>query len=60
MSAFDSYTIGIPFIYKKDNGDKVTASIDYYQTTDNDYIKSWYGVNSINAVFTTLSYEFDY
>ena len=60
MSAFDSYTIGVPFIYKRNNGDKVTASIDYYQTTDNEYVKSWYGVNHISAVFTTLSYEFDY
>ncbi len=60
MSAFDSYTIGVPFIYKMKGGDKLNASIDYYQTTDNDYIKSWYGVNHISAVFTTLTYEFDY
>ena len=60
MSAFDSYTIGIPFIYKRKNGDKVTASIDYYQTSSNDYIKTWYGVSSISALFTTLTYEFDY
>ena len=60
MSAFDSFNIGIPFLYKLDNGDKMTASIDYYQTTDNDYVKSWYGVNNISAIFTTLSYEFDY
>jgi len=60
MSAFDSYTVGIPFIYRKKNGDKVTASIDYYQTTDNAYVKSWYGVNNISAIFTTLSYEFAY
>ena len=60
MSAFNSYTVGVPFIYKKSNGDKVTASIDYYQTSDNEHVKSWYGVNSISAVFTTLSYEFDY
>ena len=60
MSAFDSYTVGIPFIYKKENGDRVTASVDYYQTTDNEYIKSWYGVSNISAVFTTISYEFDY
>ena len=60
MSAFDSYTIGIPFIYKVGIKDKLTASIDYYQTTKNDYIKSWYGVDSISAVFTTLNYEFDF
>jgi hypothetical protein len=60
MSAFDSYTIGIPFIYKMKDGDKVTASVDYYQTTSNDYLKSWYGIDSLSAVFTTLTYEFDY
>ena len=60
MSAFDSYTIGIPFIYKVGRKDKLTASIDYYQTTQNDYIKSWYGVNNIKAVFTSLNYEFNF
>lgn len=60
MTAFDSYTIGIPFIYTKDNGDKVTASIDYYQTTSNDNIKYWYNVDSLSAVFTTLTYQFNY
>ena len=60
MSAFDSYTIGIPFIYKIKGGDKVTASIDFYKTTNNAYMKSWYGVKSMNALFTTLSYEFSY
>jgi len=60
MSAFDSFNVGIPFIYKLESGNKMTASIDYYQTTDNDYVKSWYGVDHISAVFTTLSYEFDY
>jgi hypothetical protein len=60
MSAFDSYTIGVPFIYKIDNEHKITASIDYYQTTNNEHIKSWYGVDNIQAVFTTLTYEFDY
>lgn len=60
MSAFDSYTVGMPFIYRQRGGNKVTASIDYYQTTDNNYIKSWYGVNHISALFTTLSYDFNY
>ncbi|MBU0720903.1 DUF3570 domain-containing protein [bacterium] len=60
MSAFDSYTIGVPFIYKMNGGSKLTASVDYYQTSSNEYIQSWYGVKSLNAVFTTISYEFDY
>ena len=60
MSAFDSYTIGIPFMYRFKGGNKLKASIDYYQTTDNEHIKSWYGVDKISAVFTSLSFEFDY
>ncbi len=60
MSAFDSFTIGIPFIYKVGRKNKLTASIDYYQTTKNDYIKSWYDVDSISAVFTSLNYKFDF
>ena len=60
MSAFDSYTIGIPLIYKASRKSKITASLDYYQTTKNEFIKSWYGVDSLSAVFTTLTYEFDY
>jgi len=59
MSAFDSYTIGMPFIYKMKGGDKLNASVDFYQTSSNAYIQSWYGVDKINAVFTTLTYEFD-
>ena len=59
MSAFDSFDVGIPFIYKTESG-KLTASIDYYQTTSNDYIKNWYGVDALRAVYTTLTYEFDY
>ena len=60
MSAFDSYTVGIPLIYKVSHGNKLTGSIDYYQTTKNDFIKTWYGVDSLSAVFTTLTYEFNY
>ena len=60
MSAFDSYTIGMPFIYKLRHGDKLTASIDYYQTTNNAHVKNWYNVDKIQSVFTTLTYEFSY
>jgi len=49
-----------PFIYKLKHGSKLTASVDYYQTSKSDYLKSWYGVDTLNAVFTTLTYEFDY
>lgn len=60
MEAFDSYTIGLSCIYRMKHGSKLTASIDYYQTTPSDYLKSWYGIDRLNALFSTLSYEFDY
>ncbi|MBT5934093.1 DUF3570 domain-containing protein [Sulfurimonas sp.] len=62
MSAFDSYDIGIPFIYKPSISSpyKVTASIDMYQTTENAYIKNWYDIDKITAVYTTLSIEYDF
>jgi len=60
MSAFDSFDVGVPFIYRMRKGDKVSASIDYYQTTNNDYIKHWYGVSHLSALYTTLTYEFGY
>ncbi|WP_457743442.1 DUF3570 domain-containing protein [Sulfurimonas sp.] len=60
MTAFDSYTVGIPFIYSAKDGSTLTASIDYYQTSSNENIKYWYNVDSLRAVFTTLTYKFNY
>ena len=62
MSAFDSYDIGIPLIYKPSISSdfKITASIDYYQTSDNNYIKSWYGDNKLQAVFTTFKVDYEF
>lgn len=62
MSAFDSYNVGVPLIYKPSFLDeiKITASIDYYQTSNNDYIKSQYEKNNLKAVYTTLNLEYEY
>ncbi len=62
MSAFDSYTVGIPLIYRPDSYDdvKITASIDFYQTSDNDYIKNWYKENNLQAIFTTFNVEYGF
>lgn len=60
MDAFSSMMIGVPFIYRIDSGHKLTASIDYYRTGQSDYIQNWYGVDHLDAVFTTLSYDFEY
>ena len=62
MSAFDSYTIGMPFIYRlrKYENVKITASIDYYQTSDNDYIKNWYNQDNLEAISTTFTIEYGF
>jgi len=62
MSAFDSFDIGIPFIYKPSPTSdlKWTASVDYYQTSDNAYIQNWYNVPKLQAFYTTLTVEFGY
>ena len=60
MSAFNSIDIGIPFIYTINHKKKLKMSVDLYQTSKNDYIKNWYGIDSLTAVYTTLSYDFDY
>jgi len=60
MSAFDSYDVGIPLIYKPSINSpyKVSASIDYYRTSDNAYIKNWYDVDVLQAVYTTLRVDY--
>ena len=62
MSAFDSYDIGIPFIYKPSRSSdwKLTASIDYYRTSDNDYIKNWYDVDYIQAIYSTFRIDYEF
>ncbi|MBU1657530.1 DUF3570 domain-containing protein [bacterium] len=62
MSAFDSYDVGIPLIYRPSptSDYKVTASIDFYQTSDNAYIQNWYGNSNIQAIYTTLKVDYEF
>jgi len=62
MSAFDSYDFGIPITYKpsEESPYSISFSIDYYQTSDNAYIKNWFGNNNIQAVYTTLRIDYDF
>jgi len=62
MSAFDSYDVGLSAIYKPDalSDWKLSASADYYQTSDNSYIKNWYGVNALQAVYTSLKVDYSF
>ena len=62
MSAFDSYDVGVPLIYKpSDMSDyKFTASIDYYSTSKNEYIKNWYKKNSLQSIYTTFRVDYEF
>lgn len=69
MSAFKSNTVGLSAIYKPDwknftlldsNKLKIKASCDYYWTSKNGYIKYWYDNDKINAVFTSLSFDYEF
>lgn len=62
MSSFNSVDVGIPLIYKPSNSSpyKVTASIDYYQTSDNDYIKNRYEEDNLKAFFTSFSIDYEF
>jgi len=61
-SAFDSYDLGIPFIYKPSPTSqyKFTASVDLYQTSNNANIKSWHGDSNIQAIYTTLKVDYEF
>ena len=62
MSAFDSYDVGIPIIYKPSIASpfKVTASLDYYQTSGNDYIQSRYDEKNLKAVYTSFAVDYEF
>jgi hypothetical protein len=64
MSAFDSYMVGVPLIHRFElagyNEVKLSASVDYYWTTPNDYIKAWYGEENLRAFSTTLMFDYDF
>ena len=63
-SEFSSYSYGLSAVYRptfiEDENIVIKFSATQYQTTDNDYIKAWYGENSITANYftTAFSYEF--
>lgn len=62
MSAFDSYDVGIPLIYKPSPASNVkfSASVDYYSTTNNNYIQAWYNTSNITAFYTTFRIDYDF
>ncbi|MDQ1339842.1 MAG: hypothetical protein QG567_997, partial [Campylobacterota bacterium] len=64
MSAFDSYMLGVPLIYKFSiegfDDIKLTASVDYYWTSNNDYVKNWYNEDNIKAVSTTIMFDYQF
>ena len=62
MSAFDSYSFGVPITYKPsvDSPYKFSFSMDYYQTSDNDYIKQWQKTDNLKAIYTSFSFEYEF
>lgn len=62
MSAFDSYDTGLSAIYKPSilSEWKLSASVDYYRTSSNAYIKNWYGVDALEAIYTTLKVDYSF
>ena len=59
MSAFNSFDIGIPIIYFYDDY-KLSLSVDYYQTSTNDYIQAWQQKDNIKAVYTSFNIDYDF
>ncbi|MDQ7084183.1 MAG: DUF3570 domain-containing protein [Sulfurovum sp.] len=61
MSAFDSYNFGIPLTYTpSDSPYSFSLSVDYYQTSDNNYIQQWFGESNIQAVYTTFRVDYTF
>lgn len=63
-SAFNSYMAGINIIYnletKKLRNYKIKGSLDYYRTSDNDFINYWYGKSYIEALILSCSVDYLY
>ena len=63
-SQFSSTSAGLSFFYRpgfiEDENIVIKLSGNYYITSDNDYIESWYGEKNIKATYftTTFTYEF--
>ncbi len=64
MSAFSSITLGTMFIYKPKKRSlrhlKFKGSFDLYFTSNNEYIKTWYGVSNLNAIFLTFGVDYNF
>lgn len=59
-SAFDSYMAGVNMIYKLESENTFKGSLDYYRTSDNDFIQYWYGRSYIDAIIFSLSFDYLY
>jgi len=59
MSAFSSIDVGLPLIYFYADY-KISMSIDYYQTSNNDYVKLWQGEDNLKFIYTSFSIDYDF
>ncbi|MDH3975024.1 MAG: DUF3570 domain-containing protein [Deltaproteobacteria bacterium] len=63
-SAFDSYMAGVNLIYTIERPDLkryvIKGSLDYYRTSNNDFIKYWYHNSYLDAVIFSCSVDYLY
>lgn len=68
-SSFDTYTVGMEFLYKPDDRvgklldwgkAGVKGGLDIFSTSPNDFIRYWYGQDSLVGVLATVSFQYDY
>ena len=63
-SNFSAYSAGLSLFYRplfiEDENVVFKMSGNYYVTTDNSYIKAWYGENNIKAAYTSLSFNYEF
>ena len=62
MTSFDSVDFGIPVTYKPslESPYSISFSIDYYRTSDNEYIQNWFGESNIQAIYTTIRIDYEF
>ena len=63
-SQFSSYSTGVSLFYRptfvEDENIVFKMSGNYYLTTDNNYIKAWYGEENIKAIYSSLSFNYEF
>ena len=63
-SEFSAYSAGMSLFYRpafiEDENIVLKMSGNYYVTTDNSYIKAWYGEDNVKAIYSSLSFNYEF